>query len=322
MTKIVSSEITPEHVYFSRRRFMTGAAKLLAGTALLAACGGPRFGTPGGETQDAPSVGEPPDGGMAEDRTDELGNPLTPYAAVVGYNNYYEFSLQKEAVAELAAGFVTTPWAVTVGGLVNKPRTFDLDDLAAFEAEERIYRMRCVEAWSMVIPWTGFPLARLLEEVEPTSKAKYVRFETALDEEQMPGLRAAFPWPYVEGLRLDEAMHDLTLMATGVYGRSLPPQNGAPVRLVVPWKYGLKSLKSIVKIDLVEEMPTTFWMASGSGEYGFWSNVNPEVPHRRWSQATERVIGENRRQPTLFLNGYAEEVAELYDNLESPEWYY
>jgi len=314
MKAIRSSEITPEGVYMSRRRFMTGAAKLLAGATLLSACGGRLGGVP-----------IPTDDGTAppvDGRTDELGNALTPYAAVTGYNNFYEFSLQKEAVAGLAAGFPTADWAVTVGGLVERPKTFDLDDLRAFEAEERILRMRCVEGWSMVIPWTGFPLARLLREVEPQSSARYVRFETALDERTMPGLRQPFPWPYVEGLRLDEALHDLTTLATGVYGQDLPPQNGAPVRLVVPWKYGVKSLKSIVKIDLVAEMPTTFWMAAGAGEYGFWSNVNPEVPHPRWSQATERLIGENVRRETLFLNGYADEVAGLYDNLDSWDWYF
>jgi methionine sulfoxide reductase catalytic subunit len=319
MITIRSSEITPEWVYMSRRRFMTGAAKLLAGAALLSACGG--------RGQDlVPGGGAEPDGELdgtpAEVRTDELGNALTPYTAVAGYNNYYEFSLQKEAVANVAAGWITEPWTVTVGGLVDRPRTFDLDDLRAFEVEERILRMRCVEGWSMVIPWSGFPLSRLLSEVEPLSSARYVRFETVVDEPNMPGLRQPFPWPYVEGLRLDEALNDLTILATGVYGRDLPPQNGAPVRLVVPWKYGVKSLKSIVKIDLVAEMPTTFWMAAGAGEYGFWSNVNPEVPHRRWSQATERLIGENRRKETLFLNGYADEVVGLYDNLDSPDWYF
>ncbi len=327
MIKIRSSEITPEHMYWSRRRFMKGAAKLMAGTVLLAACGGPGSGSPSelpeqpaGAPGTTPSLAPEPT--PPEIRTDELGHPLTPYESVVGYNNFYEFSLQKQDVANVAAGFVTSPWQVWVTGLVNKPRLFDLDALRAFEVEERIYRMRCVEGWSMVIPWDGFPLARLLEAVEPTSQARYVRFETAMDEEHMPGLRQNFPWPYVEGLRLDEAMHDLTLLATGVYGQTLPPQNGAPVRLVVPWKYGVKSLKSIVKIELVEHQPETFWMEAGGGEYGFWSNVNPEVPHARWSQATERVIGENRRRETLFLNGYADEVADLYDNLDSRSWYF
>lgn len=212
---------------------------------------------------------------------------------------------------------------VEVGGLVHKPQTFDVDDLLKFDQEERIYRLRCVEAWSMVIPWLGFPLARLLEEVEPTSQARYVRFETLYDPAQMVGQKStAFPWPYVEGLRLDEAMHDLTILATGLYGEFLLPQNGAPVRLVVPWKYGFKSIKSIVKIDLVEEMPTSLWMAAGPTEYGFWANVNPEVPHPRWSQATERRIGENKRSETLLFNGYAEEVAHLYPDLDRRDWYY
>ncbi len=251
-----------------------------------------------------------------------MGNALTPYDAVAGYTNYYEFTTNKERVAGLASHFVTSPWLVQVGGLVNKPSAFDLDDLWAFEAEERIYRMRCVEAWSMVIPWVGFPLSRLLERVEPTSAARYVRFETAMDQKSMPGLYGRFPFPYIEGLRLDEAMHDLTILATGLYGRDLPPQNGAPVRLVVPWKYGFKSLKSIVKIDLVAEMPTSFWMEAGPSEYGFWANVNPEVPHPRWSQATERLIGVDRRVETLFMNGYADEVASLYDDLEARKWYF
>lgn len=330
MKTIRSSEITPEHVYVSRRRFMTGMAKLAAGAALLSACGPAgrldSESTPTGEPEPAASPTTEPSAGPTptptEVQTDELGNVWTPKRTVLGYNNYYEFSLAKDEVAELAKGFVTNPWSVEVGGLVNNPKTYDLDDLRAFETEERVYRMRCVEAWSMVIPWIGFPLARLLEEVEPTSNAKYVRFETVLDELQMPGLGQRFPWPYVEGLRLDEAMHDLTLLATGLYGNNLQPQNGAPIRLVVPWKYGVKSLKSIVKIDLVEEMPTTFWMAAGGGEYGFWSNVNPEVSHPRWSQATERLLGENKRVPTLFLNGYADEVADLYDNLDDRDWYY
>jgi sulfoxide reductase catalytic subunit YedY len=251
-----------------------------------------------------------------------LADELTPREAVTNYNNFYEFTLSKEGVAQAAEGFQTSPWMVEVGGLVNNPRTFDLDDLRGFGEEERIYRMRCVEAWSMVIPWVGFPLARLLKEVDPTAQAEYVRFETLLDPERMPGQRSSmFPWPYTEGLRLDEAMHDLTILATGLYGDPLPPQTGAPVRLVVPWKYGFKSIKSIVRIDLVDEMPTSLWMSSSPSEYGFWANVNPEVDHPRWSQATERRIGEGRRE-TLFLNGYADEVAELYADLDSRDWYY
>jgi len=197
---------------------------------------------------------------------------------------------------------------------VNNPKTYSIDDLRQFEVEERIYRMRCVEAWSMVIPWLGFPLRKLLEDVEPTAEARYVRFETVYDPDGMPGItrNAWYQWPYVEGLRLDEAMHDLTLLATGIYGKDLLPQNGAPVRLVVPWKYGFKSIKSIVKIDLVRDMPISLWMAAAPHEYGFYSNVDPEVDHPRWSQATERRIGELGRRKTLKYNGYAEEVAYLY----------
>jgi sulfoxide reductase catalytic subunit YedY len=212
---------------------------------------------------------------------------------------------------------------VQVGGLVHKPGTFDIDDLLKIEQEERVYRLRCVEAWSMVIPWVGFPLAKLLEQVEPMSQAKYVRFETLYDPEQMPGQSSRFyEWPYVEGLCMDEAMNDLATLATGIYGKPLTPQNGAPVRLVVPWKYGFKSIKSIVKIDLVEEMPTSLWMAAAPREYGFYANVNPEVPHPRWSQATERRIGQTRRIDTLLFNGYTDEVAHLYPDLNNREWFF
>jgi sulfoxide reductase catalytic subunit YedY len=342
MRAIRSSEITPEHVYVSRRRFIKGAVKLAASAALLSACGQsvdvvpeptegePASATPAASaTPDAPSASAVPATEAPATDVPATASPtidvpdyeLTPVETITQYTNYYEFTLAKDRADELAAGFPTDPWTVQVGGLVENPRTFDLDDLRAFEVEERIYRLRCVEAWSMVIPWLGFPLARLLREVQPTSQAQYVRFETAYDEEQMPGLSSRFTWPYVEGLRLDEALHDLTLLATGLYGRDLEPQNGAPIRLVVPWKYGFKSIKAIVKIDLVEEMPKNFWAVNGPSEYGFWANVNPNVPHPRWSQATERLLGENRRVETLFLNGYADEVAELYDDLDSGHWY-
>jgi sulfoxide reductase catalytic subunit YedY len=232
-------------------------------------------------------------------------------------------------VAKLAEDYITSPWSVRVGGLVNKPRTFDLDDLLGFTQEERIYRLRCVEAWSMVVPWVGFPLSALLKEVEPTSAAKYVRFETVYDPDNMPGQKSAvYSWPYVEGLRLDEAMNDLAILATGLYGKPLLPQNGAPVRLVLPWKYGFKSIKSIVKIDLVEEMPVSLWMAAAPNEYGFYANVNPKVPHPRWSQATERRIGETGRIETLPFNGYTDEVAHLYpgweqeEGLDDKKWFY
>jgi len=304
--RIPPSEITPESLYISRRRFVKDSARIAAAALMLSAC------KPQGK--DAPSAEQPASPSQYADTLDELGNALTDYQDILNYTNYYEFSTDKEAPTRLAANFITDPWKVSVGGLVRYARTFDLDQLRSlFDQEERVYRMRCVEAWSMVIPWSGFPLHELLNLVEPTSDAKYVRFETLYDPEQMPGQKSAyFPFPYVEGLRLDEAMHDLTILATGLYGQDLSPQNGAPLRLVVPWKYGFKSIKSIVKIDLVNEMPVSLWMAAGPSEYGFYANVNPNVPHPRWSQATERRIGESGRLETLMFNGYAEEVAGLY----------
>jgi sulfoxide reductase catalytic subunit YedY len=318
MIPIRSSEITPESVYRSRRKFMQGVAALALSSAALAACGeGP---TPPPAPDTAQGTPVPP---QAKATTDELGDALTSYEAITNYNNFYEFSQDKEAVARAARNFRTSPWTVTVGGLVNRPKTFDVAELERkFGLEERVYRLRCVEAWSMVIPWLGFPLAKLLKEVEPTSQAKYVRFETLYDPKQMPGQKNPwYSWPYVEGLRLDEAMHDLTILATGLYGKPLPPQNGAPIRLVVPWKYGFKSIKSIVKIDLVEEQPTSLWMAAAPHEYGFYANVNPTVHHPRWSQATERRIGEGGRRKTLLFNGYAEEVAHLYANMDLRRFY-
>jgi sulfoxide reductase catalytic subunit YedY len=315
MMKINPSEITPEHVYLNRRQFMKLGA-LAAGALALAACGTGETAGSGSEAGQAPMVdGDPPKAGAG---ADELGDPLTSYEDITNYNNFYEFSVDKEEVAVLSKGFVTSPWTVTVGGLVNKPGEYSLDDLVKkFTPEERIYRLRCVEAWSMVIPWVGFPLAKLLNEVEPTSDAKFIRFETLFDPEQMPGQNSGwYNWPYVEGLRLDEAMNDLAILATGLYGKPLPPQDGAPVRLVVPWKYGFKSIKSIVKIDLVSEMPTSLWMSAAPHEYGFYANVNPEVNHPRWSQATERRIGELSRRKTLMFNGYEEEVAHLYDGMD------
>ena len=330
MVKINPSEITPEHVVLSRRKFIAtavGTGALVTSSLLLGACG--RVLSPSKEGQEPSQKGpttEPgPDGPVfptVSATTDELGDELTTFEAITHYTNYYEFTTSKEGVARLAQDFKTSPWRVEVGGLVHKPQTFDTDDLLKFSQEERIYRLRCVEAWSMVIPWLGFPLARLLEEVEPMGKARYVRFETVYDPEQMPGQKDfGYDWPYVEGLRMDEAMHDLTLLATGIYGQPLPLQNGAPVRLVVPWKYGFKSIKSIVKVDLVEEMPVSLWMDTAPQEYGFYANVNPEVPHPRWSQATERRIGEIKRRETLLFNGYGEEVVPLYAHMDLTEWY-
>ncbi len=310
--EIPASEITPEHIYRSRRQFMKGAAALSATSLIAAACGSQIENVPRGSAETTGSEGQNP--GVVSATTDELGNPLNDYQDIITYNNYYEFTTDKSGVASLAENFVTSPWQVEVTGLVRNPGVYDMDDLRTrFDQEERIYRLRCVEAWSMVIPWTGFPLHKLLEEVEPLANATHVRFETLYDPEQMPGQkRRGFNWPYVEGLRLDEAQHDLTLLATGIYGKELLPQNGAPVRLVVPWKYGFKSIKSIVKIELVDYQPTSLWMEAAPNEYGFYANVNPEVPHPRWSQATERRIGELGRRDTLMFNGYEEQVAALY----------
>ena len=315
--KIPSSEITPEHVYLNRRSLMKGAG-LALGAAALAACRMPEMEevASGGETESA----ERPDATLAEaGTTDELGDPLNTFDQITNYNNYYEFSTDKQAVARLAEGYPTSPWTVEVGGLVNNPGTYDVDDLRKmFDIEERIYRLRCVEAWSMVIPWMGFPISDLLAVVEPKSEAQYLRFETILDPEGMPGQRNSsfYEWPYVEGLRVDEAMNPLAILGTGLYGKDLLPQNGAPIRLVVPWKYGFKSIKSIVKIELVTEQPTSLWMAAAGHEYGFYANVNPMVNHPRWSQATERRIGERGRRETLMFNGYEEQVAYLYEGMD------
>ncbi len=305
-----SSEITPKDLFYSRRQFLRTAG-LAAGAFALAACAPAAAPTP-------PSAAPAPTGAASTAaRADELGDPANDFEAITNYNNFYEFSTDKQEVAPRAKNFVTSPWQVQVGGLVNKPGVYDLDALRQFDHEERVYRLRCVEAWSMVIPWWGFPLRKLLEQVEPASKARYVRFETLYDPKQMPGQNSAwYQWPYVEGLRLDEAMHDLTLLATGLYGEALLPQSGAPVRLVVPWKYGFKSIKSIVKIDLVEEQPVSLWMAAAPHEYGFYANVNPQVDHPRWSQRSERRIGELGRRETLSFNGYAEQVAHLYANMD------
>ena len=313
--EIPSSEITPESVYLARRTFMKGAAAT-AVAAALTACAPRADNAPRGSAPvDVDALPEP---GVVGAATDELGDPLNTYQQVTTYNNYFEFSTDKDGPAKLATNFVTSPWQVAVGGLVGKPAVYDIEELRTrYDQEERVYRLRCVEAWSMVIPWSGFPLAKLLAEVEPKAEARYVRFETLYDPDTMPGLESPwFNWPYVEGLRLDEAMHDLTLLSTGLYGRDLTPQNGAPIRLVVPWKYGFKSIKSIVKIDLVAEMPTSLWMDSAPNEYGFYANVNPEVAHPRWSQANERRIGEFGRRPTLMFNGYAEQVAALYEGMD------
>ncbi len=314
--EIPSSEITPEHLYISRRAFISGAAAVVGATA-LAACA-PKTDL-GGLTR--PTGTEATRRPVIPGQTDELGDSLTDFESITNYNNFYEFTTSKEGVAAKARDFPISPWQVEVTGHVRKPGVYSIENLlSGFGQEERIYRLRCVEAWSMVIPWQGFPLAALLREVEPTSDAQYVRFETIYDPQNMPGQSSPyFEWPYVEGLRLDEAMNDLTLLSTGLYGKTLLPQNGAPIRLVVPWKYGFKSIKSIVKIELVDTMPKSLWMIAAPREYGFFANVNPTVSHPRWSQATERRIGEVDRRPTLMFNGYDEQVGHLYDGMDLAE---
>ena len=305
---ITSSEITSKNVYISRRDFFK-AAGVIAGSSALVSCA-PNIVT---TSDSAPIVSA-----VTQNLKDELGESVTTVKDITNFNNYYEFTVSKEGVAGLAEKFQTSPWDVEVYGLVNKPRKFSVDDLVKkFQPEERIYRLRCVEGWSMVIPWVGFPLAKLLEEVEPTLDARYVRFETVFRPEEMPGQKqAVYPWPYQEGLRLDEALNDLTILATGLYGGELPAQNGGGIRLVVPWKYGFKSIKAVIKIELVSAQPSTLWNTIAPNEYGFYSNVNPNVDHPRWSQSTERRIGEVSRRDTLLFNGYAEQVAHLYEAMD------
>ena len=291
---IASSEITPESVYLNRRSFI-GAVAAAAAAAV-------------------------PDRGAAQQAPQEQ-EQLTSYDAVTGYNNFYEFGTGKDDPARNAGTLRPRPWTIRVDGEVAKPADYQLEDfIKPAEIEDRVYRLRCVEAWSMVIPWRGFELRKVLERAEPTAKAKYVEMTTLLDPEQMPGQRRPIlEWPYVEGLRIDEAMHPLTILATGMYGEELPGQNGAPIRLVVPWKYGFKSSKSIVRIRLVEQRPATSWNQAQPAEYGFYANVNPDVDHPRWSQRRERRIGELRKRPTLFLNGYADQVASLYAGMDLQE---
>lgn len=317
--EISPSEITPEWLYMSRRRFLQVAA--VAGVAAaLAACKpllGSSEATPVAVTNTSP-VGRPnAEPGAA------LKDELTPYDTIINYNNYYEFSMDKDGVAPLVKNFKTSPWTVQVYGLVNNPQTYSVEDLIQkFPPQERIYRLRCVEGWSMVIPWQGFPLGALLKEVDPNPEAKFVRFETVLRPSEMVGQNdPSFPWPYQEGLRLDEAMNDLAILATGMYGKPLPVQDGAPIRLVVPWKYGFKSIKAIVKIELVAEQPSTEWSTIAPEEYGFYANVNPDVPHPRWSQSSERRIGELKRRPTLLFNGYGDQVASLYTGMDLRKYY-
>jgi sulfoxide reductase catalytic subunit YedY len=317
--EIKSSEITDQKVYLNRRLFMRGAA--LASTAVATGLLYRKLNPPPAEKPKGETLVTVADS-AAEDRARQgftVNEKLTSIEDITNYNNFYEFSTDKQSVASEARGFVTKPWTVVVDGLVNKPTTFGLEELLKFPQEERIYRLRCVERWSMVIPWVGFPLAALLGKVEPSSGAKYVAFQTLFDPKRMPNQSSGvLDWPYVEGLRLDEAMHPLTILATGLYGETLPPQDGAPIRLVVPWKYGYKSIKSIVKITLVAEEPPTTWNIQAPNEYGFYSNVNPNVSHPRWSQAQEHRIGESTfsSRNTLLFNGYGEQVAHLYEGMD------
>lgn len=312
-----ASEITPESLYWSRRQFIKNASLFVAtaagvGAGLVALSSSKR-GTEGAPTVD-------PQGPELEFVKGQFGTdePMTSHTDVTTYNNFYEFGTDKSDPANNAHVLRPRPWTVAIEGEVHNPEVVDIDDLIKrFPLEERVYRMRCVEAWSMVIPWLGFPLGRLIERAQPTSNAKYVAFTTLLNPEQMPGQRRGIlDWPYVEGLRLDEAMHPLTLLAVGLYGKTLPNQNGAPLRLVVPWKYGFKGIKSIVSIRLTSEQPPTTWNISAPDEYGFYANVNPEVDHPRWSQATERRIGDLTRRKTLPFNGYADAVAGMYSGMD------
>lgn len=312
---IPSSEITDEHDYNRRREFLRELGLLgVAAVGLSTPAVAKALGKGGRQQQDfrnPVTVGE------------DLREELTRYDDVTGYNNYYEFGTGKEDPAANARSLRTRPWTVKVDGLVKKPADYHLEDFVKpHKLEDRIYRHRCVEAWSMVVPWQGFPMADFIRRVEPLPSARYVEFTTLLDERQMPGVR--FPvleWPYVEGLRLDEAMHPLAFFVTGVYGKTLPNQNGAPLRHVVPWKYGFKGCKSIVRVRFTEEQPKTSWNVAASHEYGFYANVNPTVDHPRWSQATERPIGRLRRKQTLMFNGYADRVAGLYSGMDLRRYY-
>ena len=299
------SDITPSEVYYRRREVL----RLAAGGALAAALPATLLA---GER--LPNLAKSPY---------LLPDKLTPLEDVTHYNNFYEFGTDKESPAQNAGSLKTRPWTVAVEGEVRKPKVWDIEELLKLAPlEERIYRLRCVEAWSMVIPWVGFPLSELIKRAEPTGNAKFVEFTTLNDPGQMPGVRSpVLDWPYTEGLRLDEAMHPLTLLTLGLYGEVLPNQNGAPVRVIVPWKYGFKSAKSIVRIRFVEQMPQTSWMKAGPSEYGFYSNVNPAVDHPRWTQSKERRIGEFLKRPTLPFNGYAEQVAGLYAGMDLQKFF-
>jgi sulfoxide reductase catalytic subunit YedY len=317
-----TSEITPESLYLQRREFIKNSLLFAAtssgvGSTLLWLMRGLRA-KDHEKTTPTVSANGPVALAVARHFDYASGEKNTPYNAITNYNNFYEFGTDKSDPATSAATLRPYPWQVTIEGEVARPQVLQIDELIkSFSLEERIYRMRCVEAWSMVIPWVGFPLKDLLKRVEPTSRAKYVAFKSLFDPQQMPGQRTdLLLWPYAEGLRIDEAMHPLTILAVGLYGKRLPNQDGAPIRLVVPWKYGFKGIKSIANIRLMEELPPTSWNIAAPEEYGFYANVNPAVDHPRWSQATERRIGEYHRRPTLPFNGYADQVAALYAGMD------
>jgi sulfoxide reductase catalytic subunit YedY len=305
--EIPSSEVTDKKLYLNRRAFLAAAG--VAGVG-LAAVGAKELWSPEIAAHAAAKLQYKPSSFSTNEKQ-------TPLSDITHYNNYYEFGTEKEEPAEEAKNFNPRPWKVKVEGECKKPQTFDIDTLLKIPLEERVYRMRCVEGWSMVIPWIGFPLSALLNQVEPGPKAKYVQFTSLYDPSRMPGQRrAVLEWPYIEGLRLDEAMNPLAIFAVGLYGDVLPNQDGAPIRLVVPWKYGFKGIKGIVNIRLVEKQPTSSWTRAASNEYGFYSNVNPNVDHPRWSQAKERRIGEFFKRPTLMFNGYGDQVASLYSGMD------
>jgi sulfoxide reductase catalytic subunit YedY len=312
---IKASEITPKELYLDRRRFIKGAA--MAAAAMAAGVDFRRGGSGARAAESRAKLS-----GLQKSAF-SAGEPVNSYKDITTYNNFYELGTDKEDPALNAKYLVTRPWTVKVEGEIKRAKTFDIDQLMKIAPlEERIYRLRCVEAWSMVIPWVGFPLSALIKQVEPTNNAKYVEFKTLYDPKRMPGQRVGvLEWPYVEGLRMDEAMHPLTIVGVGLYGEVLPAQNGAPIRLVVPWKYGFKSIKSVVQIRFVDKQPATTWMKSAPHEYGFYSNVNPEVDHPRWSQASERRIGEFFKRKTLMFNGYGDQVAQLYKGMDLKKYY-
>ena len=312
---IAEREATPECAYLNRRRFLMASAA--TGAGLLLGCTGGRSRADQKAEEAAIRIPEAPEGIYPAERNPAytVDRPLTEEGVAATYNNFYEFSAVKDQVWRLVDRFRTRPWTVEVTGLVEKPGVFDVDDLVRrMPLEERLYRFRCVEAWAMTVPWTGFPLNALVKAVRPTSEARYVRMVTFLRPEEAVGQKRQqwYPWPYFEGLHMREAMNDLTLLVTGIYGHALPKQHGAPIRLIVPWKYGYKSIKSIVAIQFTRERPPTFWNRVAPDEYDFWSNVNPNVPHPRWSQRSERLIGTGERVPTQIYNGYGEYVAHLY----------